>query len=370
MTLGRHTYGDSRITHSLRDGFTLVELMVSMAILTLMASILLVGVAGVTEKARDDRTRTLIQRLNVILADHWQSYRTRRVPAAFSDFVPPAGATPDQVKRLRQRWRMQKRLAAVRELMRMEMPDNREEVFIAARPLTLTTIPATWLAYQQMAMRLTRTATPQAAHAAWTPANEESECLYLILSRINDGDETALSQIRETELADTDRDGMPEIVDGWGRPILFFRWAPGFSAHPGQDGTWGTPDDYLSTSALQKRNELRVDPTEPMQIDEFDPLQVDPQTNEDGVMMKPFHLFPLLVSLGPDRESGLHQFDKNRKAGEDQRQRERMGSPYWVDKSAGWIDPERSNKARLKVQIGTPQFGNPAYLDNIHNQTL
>ena len=40
----------------------------------------------------------------------------------------------------------------------------------------------------------------------------------------------AMSQFGENEIADLDGDGWPVFVDGWGNPIMFLRWAPGFSS--------------------------------------------------------------------------------------------------------------------------------------------
>ncbi len=34
----------------------------------------------------------------------------------------------------------------------------------------------------------------------------------------------------ENSIGDTDGDGAPEFVDGWGHPINFLRWAPGFES--------------------------------------------------------------------------------------------------------------------------------------------
>ncbi|MDA0659144.1 MAG: type II secretion system protein [Planctomycetota bacterium] len=349
------------VSNRRRRGFTLVELLVSMAILTLLASILLVGLAGVTEKAREDRTRTLIERLNVIIMDQWDSYGTRR-----------AAVNLTNVKN--QKARMQLRLFAIRELMRMEMPDNKQEVFERTTSTPpgpwITTPPASWLAYQQMAMRLTKTNTLQDAFKKWSTDNEGSECLYLILSRINDGDATALSQFKETEIVDTDGDGMPEIVDGWGRAILFVRWAPGFSTHPGADGAWGRKgvdddsdglidnptefgapgsDDISSPSGVHDRRTVR---------DEFDPLHVDLfwQNPTKKSIEYPFPLFPLIASAGPDKELGIYLLNNSNL------QEIRMNSPYWVD-------PD-SITGPMPLQVGTPDYETQTYLDNIHNQTL
>ena len=45
----------------------------------------------------------------------------------------------------------------------------------------------------------------------------------------NMGDETTGGGIfNDRDFADTDEDGMSELIDGWGNPITFLRWAPAF----------------------------------------------------------------------------------------------------------------------------------------------
>ena len=41
---------------------------------------------------------------------------------------------------------------------------------------------------------------------------------------------------------DTDGDGMLEVLDAFGNPLGFLRWAPGFSVRSGIDGRWGSPN--------------------------------------------------------------------------------------------------------------------------------
>ena len=71
---------------------------------------------------------------------------------------------------------------------------------------------------------------------------------------------------------------MPEILDPWGKPIYFLRWAPGFA------------------SDLQDPSRRAPDP--------FDPLRIDPRWASDDAE-KPFALFPLVYSAGRDRDYGV-----------------------------------------------------------------
>jgi len=58
------------------------------------------------------------------------------------------------------------------------------------------------------------------------PVTQSSALLYFALTRLEIfgvpavGTDAFLTQ----EVADTDGDGMPEFVDGWGRPLRFYRW--------------------------------------------------------------------------------------------------------------------------------------------------
>src|SRR5690606_31912666 len=90
--------------------------------------------------------------------------------------------------------------------------------------------PSLWNAYRRKLIALTGS-TPADPTANWTERYSNAECLYLILSTIRDGDTTGLDFFSPGEIRDLDGDNVPEIVDGWGHPIAFFRWAPGYTAN-------------------------------------------------------------------------------------------------------------------------------------------
>ena len=51
-------------------------------------------------------------------------------------------------------------------------------------------------------------------------------CLYLILTKgaLFDTEPPSAADLKALEIADTDHDGIPEIIDGWGQPLRFYRW--------------------------------------------------------------------------------------------------------------------------------------------------
>jgi hypothetical protein len=105
------------------------------------------------------------------------------------------------------------------------------------------------------------------------------------------GDETSDGSLfNQRDFADTDDDGMPEFIDGWGRPIGFLRWAPGFRS----DMQTGDPvNDH----------------------DPFDPRKVDTLA---------YRVFPLIYSAGPD---GAYGDDAG------------GTSPFGIEGHSGPVDP-------------------------------
>jgi len=100
---------------------------------------------------------------------------------------------------------------------------------------------------------------------------------------MRDADSSMLEFFSENEIGDADGDGMKEIHDGWGNPILFLRWAPGFE------------------STLQKS--LVEDPN---QEDFFDPARVGTSYSAAFISTKhPRALYPLIFSAGPDQKYGI-----------------------------------------------------------------
>lgn len=305
-----------RTTGKTQSGFTLVELLMVIAIVGLLATFVLVALAGANQSARESRTTAQLVKINELLQDKWQSYQYRRMPplgnslgkkitlARRGQYLP--GTNPQTGKPFRSfdEWLAAvgggykavhvDRWTATNEIMRMELPCTLQEVvgpnmnpqqqslvLDALDPqLRRRSVPALSLAYYTRA-----TASVLANDISnWSTLYQSSECLYLILSQMRDGDSSALEYFSEAEIGDTDGDGMNEILDGWGRPILWLRWAPGF------------------------RSTLQVSlGEEPHQADMFDPMEVGPSYNQVFVSnpLNARALYPLIYSGGPDGKYGI-----------------------------------------------------------------
>jgi prepilin-type N-terminal cleavage/methylation domain-containing protein len=240
---------------SIHRGFTLVELMVVLVIIGLLSSLMLAGLARVRYRAKVDKTKSTIRKIHELIMPQYESYVRRRVPFATTNDA---------------RQNALNRLTAIRQLMAREMPDNWNDVFPSPSALAAApTVPS----YLKTGPVYTYATVKELLSSAPTfSANESAECLYLTAA--HGGTEPyAMEQFRSDELGDTDGDSALEFLDGWNRPIIFLRWAPGF-----------TVSSFVQVADAATRH------------DPFDPQRVD---------LSGYALVPLIVSAGPDGLTGL-----------------------------------------------------------------
>lgn len=238
-----------------RQGFTLVEMLVVLTIIGILASMLFGALQMARETAREMSTKATIAKLNNIILRQYESYKTRRVPVRIEPCPNtwPNGTplTPAERKQWFQE-NLWKRLNAIRDIMRMEMPDAMTDV--TNSPIIFSAHGQQWSVPEPALHRL---------YAANPPTGnyDVAQCLYKIVSM---GTPEAMEQFTQSEIGMVD--GRPVFIDGWGRPIMFLRWAPGY------------------TSPIQSGDEEN-------DHDPFDTRRVD------GFA---FHMIPLVYSAGSD----------------------------------------------------------------------
>ena len=258
-----------------RRGFTVIELMIVIAIIALLAAVAASALSNAAEQARAQRTRAIINKIDQLIMEKYDSYRTRAIPLQM-----PNGTSPYRAAEIR--------LHAIRDLMRMEMPDRKTD--LTDGPADLNPYSATTLSLASPSVRngYIRRITAACGSSwqdnttGWTPASQGAECLYLILSMMRDGEQSSLDYFTSAEVGDLDGDGMPEILDGWGKPIEFLRWAPGFVIDP--DSAWKEVPSFVPLTTQTRDASVSPDP--------FDPLKIQGQ----------YALTPLIFSAGPDGE--------------------------------------------------------------------
>ncbi len=337
-----------------RRAFTLVELLVTITILGILAGMVSGAVVVARQSARIAATKATIAKLDKIVMARYESYRTRRVPLGEEDVrqiaaarygIPFGNPVPLRVAALI-------RLHALRDLMRMEMPERWTDItslpqyllrWDATSNQLVRNPPSLYLAYRSRCLMPNGTLIPSGTNA---PA----ECLYLLVTIA--GGEEARRQFRSNEIGDTDGDGFPEFLDGWGRPIFFLRWAPGFNDSDLQLNLIKMEEleaglKWTDQPILDRRQEKSQEDHDP-----FDPRKVDMAQNPSADdPPRGWRLFPLIYSAGPDGEYGISIDD--------------TAAPYiWTEVpltnghyARGWGLPLKVNGAWV-------------HFDNIHNHHI
>lgn len=265
-----------------RRGFTLIELLVVIMIVVILSSLTLAGLSGVRQRARVDKTRSTIRKIDAVIRPMYDSYRTRRVRVDSSVFPTPRQAAIEKLRQLRL-------------LMTGEMPDSWLDAMPTTPPVTNSAAERRYASYY---LRLLNSS-PRFSQT--NPGNGETfgnlyasaETLHMILA-LGGFEPDALEFFRPDEIGDIDGDGAPEFHDGWGRPLMFIRWPIG---HPmplamaplGTTPLQTIPEDYAGTNDV-----VRVaDPMDPWKVTQTG------TTNNAPDFVDPA-LVPLIYSAGPD----------------------------------------------------------------------
>ncbi len=226
-------------------GLTLVELLVTLTVMSILASLTLSGLLVARTRAKVARTATTIRKISEVILPYYEQYETRRPaidPALTTTLLsaPSGRAKYVELKQL-----------AIRRLMTLELPERTRDVAVAesqakdlfwsgsvqGSAVTLSEVPPVARRYQSLITA------DRSKVGNW----DGGELLYMIVTRGPAADPDVISHFRDDEVGDPDRDGLVEFIDGWGRGINFKRWPIGFVS-PMQpiDGTARSIESLLS----------------------------------------------------------------------------------------------------------------------------
>ena len=79
-------------TNTPRNAFTLIELLVVLVIVSVLASLSLAGLAGARQRAKIDKTRSTIRKIDSVIRPIFDSYLTPRQRPCRQIQVPRLGA--------------------------------------------------------------------------------------------------------------------------------------------------------------------------------------------------------------------------------------------------------------------------------------
>ena len=238
--------------HRRRGGFSLVEILSVMAIMTILASLAFVVVRGSANFARESSTKAAIRILSGALRERVDAFRDmtvniRQVDPDLQQAGSKTRVFQEQTRSFRQwydnagntRFRRDEETfeVFVRKAMFKSLFPQREEDLYGYNGVLdnggLDDSPILARMYSGGSLIPTSWKAKEDAARAVDPSNvidddlaESSELLYLCLT---DGDVYGLppvdvGSIDDRLIGDTDRDGNLEFLDSWGRPLQFYNW--------------------------------------------------------------------------------------------------------------------------------------------------
>ena len=234
-----------------RSGFTLLELLMVIAIISVMMSLVFFVMNGMTENAEAEATKTTVNKINRLLEQRIEAFerafkgsrRDTYVKATvnlltnidgrfdhfsrFPDQAPPAIVLLAHKAAFRFEF-PQQMVELVDDLNNNKLADLLEDRI--ARPNARATLfqqtGTEPTSVQIQALVDSRWNAHKANAAAGRDKTESSELLYytLVASDTFGSSPVDADQFSPLEVADTDEDGLPEFVDAWGEPLRFYRW--------------------------------------------------------------------------------------------------------------------------------------------------
>jgi prepilin-type N-terminal cleavage/methylation domain-containing protein len=228
-----------------RSGVTLIELMVVLIVISILSALMMSGLIVARSNATSAKTASTIRKLHEVIIPYYEDYQTRR---------PALGDTTALLTLTNGRTCLNdlKRIA-IRRLMTLELPERPEDVtesLVTAANGGFLPYAKTYVGVTCKLDEVPPVARRYRSIITSLPAGQvanNAELLHLIVTRGPVADADVIAHFRPDEVADVDKDGLQEFVDGWGKPIQFRRWPTGF-ASPAQpiDGTRRTIDSWFS----------------------------------------------------------------------------------------------------------------------------
>lgn len=303
-----------------RNGFTLVELMITISVIAILSGVVIFALFSAQETAKAAKTRSIIAKLNGVIAARYEGYMTRRLPIEVrraehytdvnnngrwdtgepyddinGDNTWSPAATLYQASKLR--------LDALRETMRIELPDRYSDIY--DNPVSPSTI-------ETNAPKIPEPALHQAYRNAVTSTStgeyQSAECLYLIVMLSSSDEYAERPHFADGDIGDTDNDGMKEFLDGWKRPIRFLRWAPGFTSElqPHSEPFDDQPHNPEPKNRMRDSDESYTDLNKNGKYDVYlDPFDLSQVYQAEDSQRPSFPLTPLIYSAGPDGLYGI-----------------------------------------------------------------
>lgn len=238
-----------------RRGFTLVEMLVTIAIVVILVALFGGAISAARSGAQSNSTTSTINRLDQVITTQFRRYESRSVPRS----QLPAGITNPSAARA---WHIRRNLIAA------DMPDRWSDVaYMAANAAQFTS-----------SAQASYIATWNAANPKPTDQYGGAECLFMIAMQGGFADCLDCNGLAQLKKGDKDRDGAIEFWDDWNNPIDYILWAPGFQKSGDATAFFDNPSEQRTLDAAFPAS---------------------------GSVRPGLGMRPLIYSAGPDGEYGL-----------------------------------------------------------------
>ena len=276
-----------------RRGFTLVELLVVMAIIAILVSMTAAGVFSLRTSQAKARTETDMKKIASALDQQW----TAALVKAANDPLP---STPD-IQALADNDPRRARVIYTKLYLMQEFPQSVAEAASNPRYANEFIVPGSSpTAYY--------TQPPTPAEQAEQAERQSAACIYLALSTSRGGvtfnpEDIGSTALGTIELANPNNPAQVKkfkvFLDAWRKPITFVRWAPTNALQGELDNPqfgYVTPSAFNNTPPRLDRQDI-----EGTLLNWTTPNATN-VANALGYQLTPAHnLIPYLVSAGPDK---------------------------------------------------------------------
>ncbi|HXY36821.1 MAG TPA: prepilin-type N-terminal cleavage/methylation domain-containing protein [Planctomycetaceae bacterium] len=180
-----------------RAGFSMIEMLVVIGLIVFLTAALVAIIPRVGNAAKVAATKATIKKVDELLNDRVNGFRRWiQKQDTLAGGNAPSYVTNSPYAQLYQTSPLQAKALAVKYAFKLYFPQQFSE-------------------FQ----------TPVSPPPGHTQRTESSESLYLFLTTgpLFDTEPPSAADLKAIETADTDGDGLLEIVDGWGNPLRYYR---------------------------------------------------------------------------------------------------------------------------------------------------
>lgn len=203
-----------RSTCGRRPAFTLVELLTVIAIIAILTSLAAWGAFAVIGTQHRRNTEATIRVLNKMLQARWDAVvaGAKKEPISPANFPMVFALAGGDTERAQVIW------------TKVRLCEAFPVAYKELDPSDASTIINTFIPSQAVKPHLTKYRSIITSYPTTPGVAESSACLLLAL-RTLPGSGVPIDDQLKSNVADTDNDGLPELVDSWAKPLAFFRFA-------------------------------------------------------------------------------------------------------------------------------------------------